>query len=232
VEPHLAWRRQRPKPIAERVGSPGVNLQVLPLAITMVIGPVIMASVVLVTNANPVPVSVAYLAGISVAAVIGVAFGMGLASLLADKVSLGSPSDSGSTGTIIQLALVAVLVVACAMNYVRRAQVKPPKWLGSMLEADPRKALLTGLAVVLLGPSDVAAMLTVGTNLEQNHSKLIEALPFVAATVLLAALPLVAFVAFRRRAAPLMPKVRDWMDPNAWVINVVVYCFFMLLILT
>jgi Sap, sulfolipid-1-addressing protein len=208
-----------------------VSLQVLPLAITMVIGPVLMASVVLVTNPRPVEASVSYLAGIAVAAVVGVSIASGLASLLGDQVKLGSSGDRGSTGTIIQLVLAGLLIVACVLNYVRRARVKPPKWLGSMMDAGARKALLTGLVVVLLGPSDVAAMLTVGTNLEQNDSGLIDALPFVAATVLLAGLPLLAYLAFRRRAARLMPKVRDWMDPHAWVINVVVYAFFILLIL-
>jgi small neutral amino acid transporter SnatA (MarC family) len=208
-----------------------MNLQVLPLAITMVIGPVLMAAIVLLTNERPLQVSLAYLLGIAVAAVAGTALALGVASLLGDSVSLGNTSDTGATGTIIQLALVAVLVVASVLNYVRRSRVKPPKWIGSMMEAGPRKAFTTGVVVVLVGPSDVAAMIAVGTNLEQNESDVVAALPFVAATVLLAALPLLAFLLFHPRAIRLMPRVRDWMDPNAWLINVVVYCFFILLLL-
>jgi hypothetical protein len=61
----------------------------------------------------------------------------------------------------------------------------------------------TGLSVILVMPSDILIMLTVGTNLEQTDSSFVEALP----------------------------KVRDWMNNNAWAVNVIVCCIFIVLIL-
>jgi threonine/homoserine/homoserine lactone efflux protein len=152
--------------------------------------------------------------------------------LLGDNASLGSSSDKGSAGTIIQMALVALLVANAVKNYVGRERVQPPKWLGSLLEADARKALAVGLLVIVLGPSDIVVLLTVGTNLEHSHSKLVEALPFVGATIFLAALPLLAYLLFHSRAVRITPKIRDWMSTNSWLVNIIVSGIFILLILS
>ena len=55
--------------------------------------------------------------------------------------------------------------------------------------------------------------------------------PFVAATILIAALPVLSYLLFRRRAQRVMPKVRDWMNANSWLVNIIVYIVFILLIL-
>ncbi len=108
-----------------------MNLQILPLAITMMAGPAIMAAIVLVTSKEAARVSLAFLAGVAIATAIGVALAKGLASLLGDSVSLGSSSNQSSAGTIIQIALVALLAAAAVRNYVNRRTVEPPKWLGA-----------------------------------------------------------------------------------------------------
>lgn len=176
------------------------NLNVLPLAVTMMAGPAIMAAIIFVTHPDAPRVSLPYLAGVAIATAVGVAIATGLASLLGDSASLGEPSDNGSAGTIIQIALVVLLMGASVKIYLGRETAEPPKWLGTLQEADPKKALATGLLVILLGPSDVVVMLTVGINLEHNDASLVEALPFIAATVLIAALPLLAYLMFRRAA--------------------------------
>jgi Sap, sulfolipid-1-addressing protein len=209
-----------------------MDLQVLPLAITMMAGPAIMAAIVFVTHPEAVRVSLSFLIGVAVATLVGVVITRGLASLLGDNASLGNSSDKGSAGTIIQLALVAVLVANAVKNYVGREHVEPPKWLGSLLEADAGKALAVGLLVILLGPSDIVVLLTVGTNLEHTHSKLVEALPFVGATIFLAALPLLAYLLFHTRAVRITPKIRDWMSTNSWLVNIIVSGIFIALILS
>ena len=58
------------------------------------------------------------------------------------------------------------------------------------------------------------------------------ALPFIVVTVLVAALPLLLYLLFHRRAQRLLPKVRDWMNTNSWLVNIIVYVVFILLILS
>jgi hypothetical protein len=208
-----------------------MTLEILPLAITMMAGPQIMSAIIFVTHQKAVPVSVAFVAGVAMATVVGVAIAKGISALLGGSVSLGNSSDSGAAGNIIQIALVALLVAAAVKNYLGRETAEPPKWLGKLLEADPKQALRTGLLVILLMPSDIVIMLTVGMNLETSHSSLIDALPFIGATVLVAALPLLGFVIFHHRAVSAMPKVRDWMNANSWLVNIIVCGIFIALIL-
>ena len=206
-----------------------MNLQVLPLAVTMMAGPQIMSDIIFLTSKRAVALNAAFLIGVAIAVTVGTAIAWGLVSVLG--IDLGNSSDSGSAGTIIQVALVALLVLASIKNVVRRETVEPPKWLGALQEADQKKAFTTGLLVILAMPSDILIMLTVGTNLEQTDSSFVDALPFIGATVLVAGLPLLGYLLFRRRAQTLMPKLRDWMNDNAWAVNVIVCAIFILLIL-
>jgi threonine/homoserine/homoserine lactone efflux protein len=205
-----------------------VNLQILPLAITMMAGPQIMSAIIFVTAEKAVPVSLAFLVGVAIATTLGVAIVYLLGKAL--DLDLGDPSNSGSAGAIIQYALIALLVLAAVKNYVRRETVEPPKWLGKLQQAGPRQSFVTGLLVILLMPSDIVIMLTVGTNLNQSNSAFSEALPFIGATVLVAALPLLGFLLFHRRAVTAMPKVRDWMNNNSWAVNIIVCVIFIILI--
>jgi threonine/homoserine/homoserine lactone efflux protein len=203
-----------------------MNLQILPLAITMMAGPQIMAAIIFVTAPKALRVSVPFLAGVSIATAVGVIITTTLNSLL----SLGDSSDSGSTGHIIQYVLVGLLVALAVKNYLGRETAEPPGWLGALQSADAKRAFMTGLLVILLMPSDIIIMFTVGVNLAQNNAGLVAALPFIGATVLVAALPLIFFLLFHRRAQQLMPKVRDWMNNNSWLVNIIVCGVFIALI--
>ncbi|MFC4053107.1 GAP family protein [Actinomadura syzygii] len=207
-----------------------MSLQILPLAITMMAGPQIMAAIILVTVPGAVRVSLAFLAGVLVAVTAGVAITRGIFALVGHGVSLGDASDDSSVGKIIQFVLIALLVAAMVRNYRKRATAKPPKWLETLMTAGPARALKTGLLVILLMPSDIMVMLTVGANLEQHHAGVGSAAVFIGATVLIAALPLLALLLFHRRAARAMPAVREWMDTHSWLINIACCAIFILLI--
>ena len=208
-----------------------MNTPILPLAITMMAGPQIMSAIIFVTSEKAVKNSLAFVFGVLVAASVGVLLMLGLQSLVGDSIDFGDPSDNGSTGHIIQYVLVALLVALAIKNFVGRETVEPPKWLGKLQTADTRHALRTGLLVILFMPSDIIVMLTVATNLVQNDEGFVEALPFIGLTALIAALPLLGFLLFHRRAVRAMPKLRDWMNANSWLVNIIVCLIFIVLIL-
>jgi len=208
-----------------------MNLQILPLAITMMAGPQIMSAIIFVTASKPVKISASFIAGVAIATTVGIAIALTLVSLLGSSLSLGDSSDNGSTGHVIQYLLVGLLVAFAVKNYLGRESVEPPNWLGALMSADWQRAFKTGLLVILLMPSDIIIMLTVGVNLVQSGGGLIAALPFIGATILVAALPLLLFLLFHRRAQRLMPKVRDWMNSNSWLVNIIVCGVFIVLIL-
>jgi len=207
------------------------GLKILPLAITMMAGPQIMSAIIFATAPRAVRVSLGFLSAVTVTTLAGVAAMLGIASLFGDTVSLGSSGDKGSVGHAIEYALVALLVLAALRNWRNRETVQPPKWLRALMGADPRQAFRTGLLVILLMPSDLMVMLTVGVHLDQAGSSFAEALPFVAATLLIAALPLLIRLAAGHRAADVLPKVRDWTNSQSWLVNILVYALFIVLIL-
>jgi hypothetical protein len=207
-----------------------MNLAVLPLAITMNAGPQIMSAIIFVTAPKPLKLSTYFLAGVVIAVTVGVTVTYTLATVLGNGVSLGDPSNSGSLGHIIQYLLVGLLVFLSIKNYVGRETIEPPRWLGALQNAGPRTAFTTGLLLLSVFPSDFVILVTVGVNLAQNNASLLGAVPFVVATILIAALPVLSYLLFRRRAEQAMPKVRDWMNTHSWLVNIIVYVVFILLI--
>jgi threonine/homoserine/homoserine lactone efflux protein len=100
-----------------------------------------------------------------------------------------------------------------------------------MQNAKPRTAFMAGLLLLSVFPSDFVVLMTVGINLVQNDASLLAAVPFMAATILIAALPVLSYLLFHRRAVRTMPKVRDWMNANSWLVNIIVCAIFIVLII-
>jgi len=209
-----------------------MSLSVIPLAITMNAGPQIMSAIIFVTAPKALKLSAYFLAGVVIAVTVGVTVTYTLASVLGNSVSLGDSPDSGSLGNIIQYVLVGLLVVLSIRSYLGRETSEPPRWLGALQNAKPRTAFMAGLLLLSVFPSDFVILVTVGVNLVQNNASLLGAVPFVAATILIAALPVLSYLLFHRRAVRAMPKVRDWMNTHSWLVNIIVYVIFILLILS
>lgn len=205
-----------------------MSLDILPLAITMMAGPQIMSAIVFVTHDRAVRVSLAFLAGVLVATTVGVTIMRGITGLLGGTISGGSES---TVGKVVQVVLVLLLVAASLKNFIKRDTIEPPRWLGGLLGASTGKAFVLALALISLMPSDLMVMLTVGVNLETNDQPVSAAVPFILATLLVASLPLLFYLVFHRRAVRTMPKVRDWMNSNSWLLNIIVCAIFIVLIL-
>jgi hypothetical protein len=208
-----------------------MSLSVIPLAITMNAGPQIMSAIIFITASKPLKLSAYFLAGVVIAVTAGVTITYTLATTLGNSISLGDPSNSGSLGNIIQYLLVGLLVFLSIKNYVGRETIEPPRWLGALQNANPKTAFTTGLLLLSVFPSDLVILVTVGVNLAQQNASLLGAVPFIVATILIAALPVLSYLLFRRRAQQIMPKVRDWMNTNSWLVNIIVYVVFIVLIL-
>jgi hypothetical protein len=205
---------------------------VLPLAITMMAGPQIMAAIVFVTSErDPVKVSLAFVTGVAVATTAGIVIAVGLAGLLGGALRADDASEPSTAARVVELTLVALLIAASVKSYLGRETAEPPKWLGRLQGADPKRALTIGLLVILLMPSDVVIMLTAGVHLASRNLGVADALPLIGATTLIAALPVLAYLLFRRRAQVVMPKVRTWMSEKSWLVNILVYALFVVLIL-
>ncbi|MGH2907474.1 MAG: GAP family protein [Solirubrobacterales bacterium] len=208
-----------------------MNLHILPLAIAMMAGPQIISSIVLVTAPKPVKPSVAYVAGITLAVCLGIGVSM-LFFLLVDKgASLHEGGQKSSTAKVLELAFVALLVALSIRTVLNRQNIKPPKWMNSLQSMPPSGTFKLGIGLVYLMPTDLVILVTCGLDLVSDKHSYLDAAPFIGLVALIASLPLLAFVLFHRRAERAMPAVREWIQRNAWAVNLFVYALFIYLIL-
>lgn len=211
-----------------------MQLEILPLAITMVAGPQILSSIIFVTSKrDPVKVSLGYLLGIICAIAIFITAVFVIAR--AFGISADAHGNAPKKVTVTELILVGLLIVAAFRSYLKRTTAKPPKWLSKLQSFTPRSAFKLAFPLIWLMPGDFIVMVTVGLHLAGNGSAatdIISLLPFLALVILLAGAPLLGFVIFRKRATHFMPKVRGWIQHNSWLVNILVYLVFIYLILT
>src|SRR5262245_25981082 len=65
-----------------------------------------------------------------------------------------------------------------------------------------------------------------------NHGEpWLHVVPFVLLTLLFLALPALCVLALGQRAKSGLPKVRDWMDENYWIVSEIVAAFFIRIVL-
>lgn len=196
---------------------------VLPLAFVMVAGPQIISAFFFATSDDWKRESAAYVAGaaISITAMVTVGY------LLANKLgSEGGPDES------IDLMIVALLVFAMIHTFRGRHDSEPPKWMGKLQSATPRLAFTLGFLLLGFFPSDLVTSLTVGGHLGNDGDPWWNILPFVGLTLLLLGAPALGIVLLGRRAQTLLPKVRDWMNANSWIVSEIVIVLFIVIILS
>ena len=202
-------------------------LKVLPLAVVMVAGPQIISAFFFATSDTWKRTSAAYVAGaaLSVPLIVAASY-----LLTHGAGEAGASEDSGLS--TLDYVLVALLLFAAYRNFSKRNDSEPPKWMGRLQHATPKTAFLLGFLLLGFFPSDLITSISVGGYLAGQGDRLLEALPFVALTLLALALPALLVLTLGGRAQRLLPRVRNWMDQNSWIISEFVIVFFIAIILS
>jgi hypothetical protein len=200
--------------------------KILPLAFVMVAGPQIISAFFFATSPSWKKVSAAYVVGaaVSITAVVSIAY------LVASGAEGGGEKDSGLSAT--DYVVLALLVFAAIHTFRGRAQGEPPKWMGKLQEATPKGTLVLGFLLLGFFPSDIVTSISVGSFLGSRGDAWAEILPFVGLTLLLLASPALAVALMGNRAQAVLPKIRDWMNTNSWIVSEVVIVFFIVIILS
>jgi thiol:disulfide interchange protein len=195
-------------------------LQILPMAFVMIAGPQILSAIFLATSENWARNSAAYVFG----AFLSITIFVTTAYLLGN----GAKDAGASRDTLY--AIVLVLLVAAAIHvYLKRAESEPPKWMGKLQAAHPRFSFTLGFLLLGIFPTDILTSVAVGSYLATHGDEWVDALPFIGLTLFFLALPSLLIVAFRERAQAFLPKARDWMNTNSWVVNEIVIAFFIVI---
>jgi hypothetical protein len=199
-------------------------LRIVPMAFVMVAGPQIISSVVFATSERARANSVAYVSGAVTSTIVGTT----LFFILWEALGFKSATISGGH-VYVDWTLVGLLAILAVRVYLRRAEAEPPKWMGKLQTASPSFALKLGLLLFIAMPTDILTMLAVSGYVSTHDESLANAIPFFLLTALLIGSPLLVLLAMGRRAETTLPKVRNWMNTNSWVVSEIVIVFFLVL---
>ena len=191
--------------------------KILPMAFVMIAGPQILSAIFLGTSENWRRNSAAYLAGaaLSITAIVTIAYFVG-----------SGFSDAGASDDTLYIVVLVLLVAAALHTFLKRKEAEPPKWMGKLQTASPKFSFRLGFLLLGVFPTDILTSWAVGTYLATHGDPWWHYLPFVLFTLLLLGLPAILILLFGQRAKAFLPKARDWMSTNSWVVSEVVIVFF------
>jgi hypothetical protein len=189
------------------------------MAVVMSAGPQIVTATFLATSQGSKRNSLAFLAGVAAATTIGVTVFFLLGSGTAGKQKDGKDW--------LDWVIIGLLVFLVIWVFVKRNETQPPKWMGRLQDANPRFAVTIGFLLYILMPTDLVAMATVGAYIARQGEPWWHTLGFVVLTVLIAGLPFIVLLAMGKRAESVLPRIREWMNANSWIVNEAVLLFFL-----
>ncbi len=196
--------------------------KLLPMAFVMIAGPQILSAIFLATTEDWRRNSLAYVAGasISITAIVTLAY----------FLINGASGEGGPSNTIYGFILV-LLVLAAIHTYRTRKESQPPAWMGKLQSASPSFSFKLGFLLLGVFPTDILTSVAVGSYAGNHGDAWWHVLPFLGLTLFLLALPMLLILAFGDRAQAFLPKARDWMNNNSWIVGEIVIGLFILITL-
>jgi hypothetical protein len=192
-------------------------LQTLPLAFVMIAGPQILSAIFFATTERWRLNTAAY--------VLGAALSISIVVTAAFFLSSGA-SNAGVEDDTIYYVVLALLLCAMVHAYRTRNTAEPPKWMGRLQTASPRFCFVLGVLLLGVFPSDLITSITVGSHLSVQGDPWWHYLPFLGLTLLLLALPGLMVLIMGKRAEAILPRAREWMNANSWIVNELVLALF------
>ena len=192
-------------------------LQILPLAFVMIAGPQILSAIFFATTERWRLNTAAY--------VLGAALSISIVVTLAFLLSNGA-SNAGIADDTIYYVVLALLLYAMVHAYRTRNTAEPPKWMGKLQTASPRFCFVLGFLLLGVFPSDLIVSISVGSHLSVQDAPWWYYLAFLALTLLFLALPSLLVLIMGKRGEAFLPKARDWMNTNSWIVNELVLLLF------
>ncbi|MGB0836725.1 MAG: GAP family protein [Flavobacteriaceae bacterium] len=201
------------------------GLSIIPLAITVILGPQITVAILLLTQKNPIKNSVSYILGIT----FGITCLTSISYLFLSYYHIDAPNPAYQQK--IKVAISIILIYLMIKNFLNKNKLtKKPKWMQSLQNASLKSIFLIGFGLVLFMPADIGVALSVGGVLVAKNQGLAHALPLFITVMILISSPLDIYLILGKRGPKLMEKVNKWINNNGWVINEIVYMMFIYLI--
>ncbi len=196
-------------------------LTMLPLAFVMIAGPQIISAVFFATSEKWAGNSLAYVGGAAISVTAFVT-----ASYFVGKGAKDAASSEKSANQVLYVVILVLLLAAAVHTYLKRKVAEPPKWMGKLQTATPKFAFTLGLLLLGVFPTDILTSVAVGQHLAAHGKPWVDTRAFVGLTLFLLAIPGLLVILLGHRAKVLLPKVRDWMNANSWIVSEIVLLLF------
>jgi threonine/homoserine/homoserine lactone efflux protein len=195
----------------------------IPLAFVMIAGPQILSAIFLATSEKWHSTSAALVGGaaVSITAIVTAAF----------LLSHGA-SKQGASHHTLDIIFMVLLVAAGVHTFLTRKTAKPPKWMGKLETMKPWGAAKLGFLLLGVFPTDILTSIAVGGSVAAHHDPWWHVLPFVVMTLLFLSLPSLCVLLLGAKAKQALPKVRDWMNNNSWIVSECVIGLFVVITAT
>jgi threonine/homoserine/homoserine lactone efflux protein len=194
--------------------------KIIPLAFVMIAGPQLLSAIFLATSGNWRRNSGAFVGGAAISITTIVTLGFILST---------GASDQGASSNTLDIIFMVLLLAAGAHTFLTRKTSKPPKWMGELETAQPKRSFRLGFLLLGVFPTDILTSIAVGGSVANNGDPWWQVLPFVVLTLLFLALPSLLLIILGEKAEKVLPKVRDWMNDNSWVVSEIVIGLFVVI---
>ena len=204
------------------------GVSILPLALTVMLGPQILVAILLVTTKKPVQSSLVYILAVTLTIICTTT----LAYFIISISNIHQASHSGNKGSILKYILVGLLAFAMIRTFINRKKLTAmPKWMSNITTSSLKRIFVIGVMLIAFVPTDIAMALTVGGFIVHSKGLLSDAIPFFSLVALIASIPLLMFLIMGKRGAQNMEKINIWLNSHGWVINMIIYPLFIYLLL-
>ncbi|ELZ00462.1 hypothetical protein C481_12469 [Natrialba asiatica DSM 12278] len=193
----------------------------------MIAGPQILSPIFLATSEQWRANSAAYVLGAS----LSISLVVVIAYLFGNRFGAGGGLLGASAKQLLYVLVLVFLLYAAVDTYRKRNVSKPPAWMGKLTNATPQLSLKLGFLLLGVFPTDIVTSVSVGTYLAANGDPVTDAAGFVLLTLFILAVPSLSVSLLGERAEAALPRVRNWMNENSWVISEAVILLFVALTL-
>ena len=201
------------------------DIAILPLALTVMLGPQILVGMLLITRPDAIKSSLIYISALLLTLIATTS----IYYFLVQSIDFQNFSVGGRPA--LKYILIALFIFLIIKSFVTRNKItEPPKWMTGLATSSYKKIALIALFLIAFMPTDIVIAFSVGNILNQNGSTLFGATPFFAAVLFIASIPLLLYFSLGAKASEKLAKVNSWLNTHGYVINIVVLLFFIYLL--
>lgn len=199
---------------------------IIPLSLTIMLGPQILVAMLLITRKDAIKSSLTYILSLVLTLVCITYFYY----KIIDLTSFHKIAISGKP--VIKYILVGILLIILMGTIKNRKKItESPKWMTNVLSCSLKKIALFGFMLIALMPADVAIEFTIGNLLNTSKAHFTSIIPFFIAVLIIASMPLLVYLSLGKKGPEKMEKTNTWLNTHGYIINIVVLLLYIFLLL-